>query len=339
MLGDTYLRARDYDAKTGVFTTVDPLDDVAATPTSGNKYAYSYNDPINQQDPSGMRADDDDPYWGFVPKGGPGAGLATRIAAGLATRIAAGLATRIAAGLATAGEAVIAFATSSVFLSGMSVLGAAIATAAAGYGLYRFSGSRMARAIAVSGSTPYDSSCATPSSGGQSVPPDTLSSLGECNERHPQPSEGGSGIKPPPTTGTSTCGATNSRPDPSRVGVDANALIRAIENGEMAALDVAIGGRTPVISPQAESEFLEKGSRAELEEWMRERGAVRGREPLAECVDEVARANERLGRTSPRYGKDIRVLASAIEDGVGVISRDGGLARLAGALGWIVEGF
>ncbi len=55
ILGDTYLRARDYQNTTGTFSVIDPLDDVVATPTSGNRYHYSYNDPINRQDPSGLR--------------------------------------------------------------------------------------------------------------------------------------------------------------------------------------------------------------------------------------------------------------------------------------------
>ena len=36
VLGDTYLRARNYQNTTGTFTTVDPLNDVAATSTSGS---------------------------------------------------------------------------------------------------------------------------------------------------------------------------------------------------------------------------------------------------------------------------------------------------------------
>lgn len=60
VLGDTYLRARSYQNTTGTFTTLDPLDDVAATPTSGNRYHYAYNDPINRQDPSGLRPHETD---------------------------------------------------------------------------------------------------------------------------------------------------------------------------------------------------------------------------------------------------------------------------------------
>jgi len=58
-VGDrTHLRARDYQPVTGMFHTVDPLDDVPATPTSGNRYHYTYNNPINSSDPTGMRPGD-----------------------------------------------------------------------------------------------------------------------------------------------------------------------------------------------------------------------------------------------------------------------------------------
>ena len=49
-----YLRARDYNPNTGQFTTIDPLDDITGTPTSGNPYHYVNNDPINWQDPLGL---------------------------------------------------------------------------------------------------------------------------------------------------------------------------------------------------------------------------------------------------------------------------------------------
>ena len=58
ILGSTFLRAREYDPETGSFLSVDPLSDVAGTPTNGNPYHYGYNDPINRQDPSGLRPGD-----------------------------------------------------------------------------------------------------------------------------------------------------------------------------------------------------------------------------------------------------------------------------------------
>lgn len=57
-LGETHLRARQYQARTGTFLTLDPLDDVPGTTTSGNRYHYTNNNPLNLTDPTGLRADD-----------------------------------------------------------------------------------------------------------------------------------------------------------------------------------------------------------------------------------------------------------------------------------------
>ncbi len=56
-IGLVYLRNRDYDPLTGVFTTRDPLDGINGTPTVSNPYAYASNDPINNHDPLGLRSD------------------------------------------------------------------------------------------------------------------------------------------------------------------------------------------------------------------------------------------------------------------------------------------
>lgn len=58
--GTINLQHRDYDPTTGTSTTRDPLDGVSGTTTVGNPYAYGYNDPLNQTDPTGLRASDSD---------------------------------------------------------------------------------------------------------------------------------------------------------------------------------------------------------------------------------------------------------------------------------------
>jgi RHS repeat-associated protein len=50
----TYLRARNYDAANGVFTTRDPIDGVNGTTVVGNAYHYGNNNPIMNTDPTGM---------------------------------------------------------------------------------------------------------------------------------------------------------------------------------------------------------------------------------------------------------------------------------------------
>ena len=56
--GITHLRARDYQATTGRFTTTDPLDGVNGTTTIANPYHYTDNNPINLTDPTGLRTGD-----------------------------------------------------------------------------------------------------------------------------------------------------------------------------------------------------------------------------------------------------------------------------------------
>jgi RHS repeat-associated protein len=51
-----YLRARDYQATLGQFTTIDPLEGVIGATTVANPYHYTDNNPLNKVDPTGMRA-------------------------------------------------------------------------------------------------------------------------------------------------------------------------------------------------------------------------------------------------------------------------------------------
>ena len=57
--GNTYLRARDYNAATAQFTTADPLDGVNGTPVRNSPYHYANNNPINLEDASGLRPEDE----------------------------------------------------------------------------------------------------------------------------------------------------------------------------------------------------------------------------------------------------------------------------------------
>lgn len=55
---DTDLRNRTYDPDTGQFTTQDPMDGVDGTTTVANPYHYTDNDPLNREDPLGLRPTD-----------------------------------------------------------------------------------------------------------------------------------------------------------------------------------------------------------------------------------------------------------------------------------------
>jgi RHS repeat-associated protein len=56
----TNLRAREYQTTAGVFISRDPLAEEAGTPTVGNAYHYTNNDPLDRVDPTGQSSKDPD---------------------------------------------------------------------------------------------------------------------------------------------------------------------------------------------------------------------------------------------------------------------------------------
>ncbi len=58
--GRSYYNARWYDAQVGMFISADTLVPSPLTPQTLNRYAYSNNNPLRYQDPSGHRACEDD---------------------------------------------------------------------------------------------------------------------------------------------------------------------------------------------------------------------------------------------------------------------------------------
>jgi RHS repeat-associated protein len=102
--------------------------------------------------------------------------------------------------------------------------------------------------------------------------------------------------------------------------LDANALMRGIEKGEAAAVDVALAGRQPIVPIQAAKEFLRKGDAGALRSFLTERGGRLGAassEASAASLQSQARA---VGR-SLKIG-DARVAGSALREGAPVITRD-----------------
>lgn len=102
--------------------------------------------------------------------------------------------------------------------------------------------------------------------------------------------------------------------------LDANALVRAIENGESSAIDAALAGRSALVSRLAVREFLVKGDKQALREFLSARGgrgAASGSEASVGALQDQASS---LGRSLKL--KDARVAASAQREGVPVITRD-----------------
>ena len=69
--GEVHLRARTYDPNTALFLTTDPLDGVDGTPTLGNPYHYTDNDPVNSSDPTGLRPTDNNLWPTIDPSNMP----------------------------------------------------------------------------------------------------------------------------------------------------------------------------------------------------------------------------------------------------------------------------
>ena len=121
------------------------------------------------------------------------------------------------------------------------------------------------------------------------------------------------------------------------VALDANALIRGLDFGEIRAVDDAINGRTPVVSITAAKEFLEKGDVGALRQFLKERSGRLGKAATAEQIDALKQQAEVLGRVL--NSKDAAVTGSAVNEGATIITRDEQLIRFLNEAGIPAERF
>jgi hypothetical protein len=121
------------------------------------------------------------------------------------------------------------------------------------------------------------------------------------------------------------------------VALDANALIRGLEKGELAALDAAISGRIPTISITAAKEFLVKGDVSVLREFLASRGGYVGEAATAQQISQLQAQAQVLGRVL--RPKDAAVVGSALNEGATIITRDEKLLRFLNAAGIPVQKF
>ncbi len=113
--------------------------------------------------------------------------------------------------------------------------------------------------------------------------------------------------------------------------LDANALIRAIEKGESGAVDAALAGRQPVVSAQAAKEFLRKGDANALRQFLKARGGRLGAAGTEASAQSLQSQAQTLGRSLKI--KDARVAASALREGIPVITRDTSFRNFLNAIG------
>jgi len=116
-----------------------------------------------------------------------------------------------------------------------------------------------------------------------------------------------------------------------KVALDANALIRGLEKGELAALDAAIAGRIPTISITAAKEFLKKGNAAILRKFLAERGGHIGKAATEAEIQALRNQATLIGRVL--RAKDAAVVGSALKESAVIITRDEKLIRFLNAVG------
>jgi len=118
---------------------------------------------------------------------------------------------------------------------------------------------------------------------------------------------------------------------------DANGLIRGLDAGELGALDNALAGRAPVIAATAAGEYLRKGDPTKLADFLASRGGrvVADAHPAAAAA--LMRQAAGMGRSLKRG--DATIAATAIREGLPIITRDRRFSRFLSAIGRPVESF
>ncbi len=123
-------------------------------------------------------------------------------------------------------------------------------------------------------------------------------------------------------TTTNVVGSTNKAANASRVALDTNAIIARLEgsSADVQAVVKAIGGRNTSVSITAVKEFLRgKGDINALRNFLIETGGSVGKAPSAGLIKQLTDLGLKAG--------DARVVGSAIEEGIPVLTRDAGILK------------
>jgi len=119
----------------------------------------------------------------------------------------------------------------------------------------------------------------------------------------------------------------------SVVSLDANALVHAVEKGGANDVKKAIGQATPIVSIQAAKEFLAKGDKQALKDFMKDIGArITTGAPKTEHVNALQQYAKSLGRVVSR--EDAYVVLHAANNDAGLITRDKRLLGVMDVLGY-----
>jgi len=122
------------------------------------------------------------------------------------------------------------------------------------------------------------------------------------------------------------------------VSLDNNALIAAVEGGKATVVKNAINGRNPTVSRQAAKEFLVRGDKQQLKNFMGEVGATVSRNGGSTAqVQALQSQATSMGRRL--RGPDAKVAADAINNNASLITRDRSLRNFMNAAGHSAESF
>ncbi|MBO0881732.1 MAG: hypothetical protein J2P17_15600, partial [Mycobacterium sp.] len=126
------------------------------------------------------------------------------------------------------------------------------------------------------------------------------------------------------------------------VAVDTNVVSDALSGGRAADVDAALRGRSPVLSPTAYNELLDRHSAEDVANWLAGRGGRMGPAATPSGIQAIQDSLRRMWRTGFQpmiHDADAAVLDSARQEGLPLLTNDGPFARNAGRLGDVIEGY
>lgn len=124
----------------------------------------------------------------------------------------------------------------------------------------------------------------------------------------------------------------------NKVSLESNALVAAVEGGKKSDVKAAIGNDKPIVSITAAKEFLAKGDKGALKDFMKETGATIGKK--GGSADQVKSLQNQANGTRRTVGKNnASITAGAANNSATVILNDKRMTNFMRAIGQPVKGF
>lgn len=124
----------------------------------------------------------------------------------------------------------------------------------------------------------------------------------------------------------------------SVISLDNNALISAIEKGGKSAVKNAIGADKPIVSITAAKEYLVKGDKGALKNFMSEIGATVSKNGASTSqIKTIQSAAEGLGRKVGR--NDASIIGGAVNNKASILTNDKQMGNYLKSIGWPVKSY